>query len=313
MNPIDLISAIIEGDLTGIKFLDFTLFGEFTIGNLIAVIIIALATIIVAKLVSRTVRRRLSSKIDPKNADSLAKLSVWIIAIIGLLVASPQLHIDLYGLVVAGGVITVALGFASQNTLSNLMAGVMLMIERPISFGDIVVINGTEGYVENISLISTHIKTYDGVILRIPNTTVLNADITNCVTNVARRFIYTVDISYSDDADKAAGLIRETIAENPYALVEPAPDIYVSDLGAHGIQIMVKIWAPSPVYWIAQHELLWEIFKSLRDGGIDIPFNQLVLWYGEENAKKLCENLDNTKSATEILQNSRKEGNVNHE
>ncbi|HJJ36465.1 MAG TPA: mechanosensitive ion channel family protein [Methanocorpusculum sp.] len=309
-NALDVVAT---GKATGISFLDFRLVGEFTVGNLIAVLVIAFVAFLVVKLVTYAIRHRLRGKVDPKNTDGLVKIVTWIIILIAFLVASPQLHLDLTGLLAAGGVLGIALGFASQNTLSNLVAGVMLILEHPFSFGDIVVIDGTEGYIEKISLISTHIKTYDGVILRIPNTTVFNARITNCVSNVARRFIYKVDISYADDAEKASAIIRGTVEKHPYALTEPAPDIYVDDLGAHGINVMIKIWAPSQYYWPTQHELLWEIFKALRDGGVDIPFNQLVLWYGEENAKKLCENIDNDRPATEILKGSLKEGKMNNE
>jgi len=311
---LEQLEGIIAGRPTGIGILDFKLVGDITIGNVIAIAIIIFVAILVAKLLDHTIRHRLSGSVDPKNIDGLIKVVNWIIVFIAFLVASPQLHLDLTGLLAAGGVIGIALGFASQNTLSNLVAGIMLIVEHPLSFGDVVVIDGTEGYVEKISLISTHIKTYDGVILRIPNTTVFNAKITNCVSNVARRFTYNIDISYSNDADKAADLIRKTVEKHPYALTEPAPDIYVDNLGAHGIKVIVKIWAPSQYYWPTQHQLLWDIFKALRDGGIEIPFNQLVLWYGEDNAKKLCENLDNDKPATEILKDSlKKKGTKTHE
>lgn len=295
---------MIQGSSTGNSVLDTVLFGEFTLANLIAVIIIAAVVFVLCKIASRAIRHNLSGKIDAKNADGLAKLAVWVIVIIGLLVASPQLHIDFTGLLVAGGAITVALGFASQNTLSNFIAGILLMIEHPISIGDVVIISDTEGYVEKISILSTHIKTYDGLVLRIPNSNVFSAEITNCVSNVARRFSYTVDISYESDAEKAIAIINEAIASHPYALSDPEPMLYVEELGAHGIQIAVRIWAPSQYWWTARTELLWEIFIALKNNDIEIPFNQLVLWYGEENARKLSENIRSGKSATEILQSS---------
>ncbi len=307
--------TVLSGGNTGNRVLDHVLFGEFTVANLAAVIAIAIVVFIVAKVVARALRRRLSGKVDAKNADGLVKLSVWVITIIGLLIAAPQLHIDLSGLLVAGGVITVALGFASQNTLSNLIAGVLLMIERPVSPGDVAIINGTEGYVEKISLISTQIKTYNGTILRIPNTTVFSSDITNCVSNVARRFSYNIDISYSNDANAAISIIKDIIAKHPYALVEPAPSLYVDKLGDSGITIAVNIWSPSQFWWTARTELLWEIYVALKNGGIEVPFNQLVLWYGEDNANKLREDIRSGMSASKLLHNNtlQREEKADHE
>ena len=300
-NIIEGIQRILEGRVTGNDLLDFKLIGDFTVSNLIALLIIIAAVVIVYKIVSILLRRGLSGKVEPKNIDNLIRLVFWIILFIGFLVASPQLHIDLSGLLVAGGVVGVALGFASQNTLSNFIAGILLMIERPIGLGEVVVISGIEGYVEGISLLSTRIKTYDGVVLRIPNTTVFSANITNCVSNVARRISYTVEIGYSEDADAAVKIIRDTVDKHPYILSEPAPTIYVDDLGDSGIKIVAYLWTPSKYWWDAKIALLWEIYKALRDANVDIPFNQLTIWYGKEDAEKLRENIDSGKSAAEIL------------
>ena len=308
--PTPLVNEIenfFDGKLTGNSILDFKLFADFTIGNLIGVLIIAVVVFVLIKIVSRLIRRGLSGKIDAKNIDGTVKLACGVIIFLGILGASPLLHIDFNGLLVAGGVVGVAVGFASQNTLSNFIAGILLMIERPIGIGDEINIAGFEGYVETISLLSTKIKTYDGDILRIPNSTVFSAQITNLVTNVARRFVYSIDIRYTDDAEKAVRIIRETALRNPYILTEPAPSIYVNELGAHGINILVKLWSPSQYWWDAKIEVLWTLFKALRKGGIDIPFNQLTLWYGEDDAAKLQSSIDTDKSAAEII-GHKKEG-----
>ena len=295
------LETMMNGGTTGNSLLDTVIFGEFTIGNLIALAIIIAVTILLKKIVSSLIRRVLTGKVDVKNTDGLVKLTSWVIYFIAFLVACPQLHIDISGILVAGGIVGVAIGFASQNTLSNLIAGILLMIERPINVGDVVIINDTEGYVESVSLLSTLIKTYDGILLRIPNSNVFSADIRNCVSNVARRFSYGIDIRYSDNADTALKIIWDTISRHPYALTEPAPSLYVDDLGAHGIRVAVKIWSPSAYWWTARTELLWQIFKDLRKGGVDVPFNQLTIWYGKDDAEKLQENIDSDKSAAEII------------
>lgn len=301
-NIAENILASMENITAGDTIFDIRLIGEFTLANLTAVLIIALLIFLAAKITAKILRKILSGKVEAKNTDGIIKLITGSLIFIGLLCASPQLHIDLSGLLVAGGVIGIAIGFASQNTLSNFISGIILMIERPVGKGDIVIINDTEGYIETVGLISSRIRTYNGLVLRIPNTSVFSAEITNCVFNVARRFGYTFDIRYTDNAETALKIIHETIEKHPFALTDPSPSIFVDTLGEHGIKITVKIWSPSPYWWKARTDLLWQIFKELRNGGIDIPFNQLTLWYGEKNADKLMQNITTDKDASEILE-----------
>jgi len=271
--------------LTGNGFLDTIFIGEITYGNLLAAIIIIIATYIIGKFSSNLVLRVLAGKVDPNNSLFLVKLVKWVLYFVGFLIASPFLHIDLSGLMVAGGVVAIALGFASQSTLSNFVAGVLLMFERPVTLGDNISVNGTDGYVQEIGLLSTTIRTYAGIFVRIPNDSMFSSDITNYVAHVARRFDYDIGISYSNDADKAITIIKDVIQKHPYALENPAPTIYVDLLAPNSVNLKVRIWSPSGYWWDVRTELLWKIFKALRTAGVDIPFEQLTIWYGEDATK----------------------------
>jgi len=270
---------------TGNNFLDTKLIGEISYGDILGIIIIVVLTYLLARTLCTLLRRVLAGKVETNNIAFLAKLLKWTIYFIGFLLVSPYLHLDLSGLLVAGGVVAVAFGFASQNTLSNFVAGVLLMFERPVSVGDNIGVNGTEGYVEDIGLLSTTIRTYKGIFIRIPNASMFSSDITNYVAHIARRFDYDIGIRYTDDADKAVKVIKEVIDKHPYALRSPAPSVYVDELGTNSINLKVRIWCPSGFWWDVKTDLLWKIFKALRKANIDIPFPQLTLWYGEEAPK----------------------------
>lgn len=266
----------------GSGFFETVLINGITYGDLIGAAIIAVITVILAKVLSGIVNRMFTGKIEKNNIIFMQKLVRWVLYFIGFLVMSPLLHIDFSGLMVAGGIVAVAIGFASQNTLSNFVAGLLIMFERPVGIGDNIKINGTQGYVEDIGLMSTTLRTYEGFYVRVPNETMFTSDITNYVANVARRFEYLVSIRYSDDAEKAISVIRDVIEKHPYALKSPSPDIYVDELGAYGVNLVVRIWSPSCYWWDARKDLLWRIFKALRAVDIDIPFKQLVIWDGKD-------------------------------
>jgi len=295
-----------EIDSTGI--LNTFVYGQLTVGNIILFILFLAATFVLVRLVSGVLRRTLAGKTEAKIIDITVKSVRTIIYVIGIIVACTQLKIDLSGLLVAGGVVGVAVGFASQNTLSNLVAGILLMFERPVNVGDSIVVNGTEGYVEGIGLLSTRVRTYSGLYVRIPNDSLFTSEITNMVSNVARRFDYNISIRYSDDAKKAIKAVKRVINEHPYALKNPAPSVYVDNLGAHGIELKVRIWSPSGFWWDARTELLWTIFKVLRQEDIDVPFDQLTVWFGQEDAEKLSNSLESGSDMTveEILGKSEK-------
>ena len=290
------------------SILDSLIYGQLTVGNVVVFFLLLVATFVIARIISGILRRTLAGKTEAKTIDLTVKSVRTVIYVIGVIVACSQLKIDLSGLLVAGGVVGVAAGFASQNTLSNLVAGILLMFERPISIGDSSVVNGTEGYVEGIGLLSTRVRTYSGLYVRIPNDSLFTSEITNMVSNVARRFDYNISIRYTDDAKKAIKATKKVIEEHPYALKNPAPSVYVDTLGAHGIELKVRIWSPSGFWWDARTELLWTIFKALRQEDIDVPFDQLTVWFGEEDAAKLSRSLEAGTDMTveEILGKSEK-------
>jgi small-conductance mechanosensitive channel len=183
---------------------------------------------------------------------------------------------------VAGGIFAIVIGFAAQSIVGNLISGIFLIFERPVKIGDVVNIDSTIGQVEDIRIISTTIRTFDGHFVRIPNMTVFNAKIINYFVNKARRFEYTVGIRYMDDADNALKIIRETIEEHPFALKYPEPVLFVDTLGDSSVNVNVKIWAPFTEWYDVRKDLLWKIKTRLEKNGIMVPFPQREVWFRNE-------------------------------
>jgi small-conductance mechanosensitive channel len=199
---------------------------------------------------------------------------IWILSILGF---------KLSGLLVAGGIVGIVIGFASQSILGNLISGIFLMIERPFKLGDAVDIQNTVGIIENISIISTTIRTWDGLHIRVPNQTIFTSNITNFVSNVARRFEYLVGIRYSDDAAKAIEIIKAILEEETFVLKNPEPLVFVEKLGDSSVNITVKIWGPISEWYGLKQKLLWNIKSALEENGIEIPFPQRVVWMQKES------------------------------
>ncbi|MQJ21755.1 mechanosensitive ion channel family protein, partial [Escherichia coli] len=124
------------------------------------------------------------------------------------------------------------------GVVGNLVSGIFLAIERPVKIGDGISVSNVVGIVEDVNIFSTIIRTYDGLFVRIPNSTIFTSNITNYTAHVARRFEYVVGISYSDDAQKAIEVIKKVIEDHPLALKKPEPQVFVDNLGENSVNIV---------------------------------------------------------------------------
>lgn len=262
--------------------LDKVLYRGVTLFDLMVVAIILIIAIVIAKALSLYLRRFLREKVTRGHLEILVKVTSYSIFIVALIIILPLLGVKLSGLLVAGGIAGLAIGFASQSVIGNLISGLFLMIERPIAIGNVVNIDGTIGIVEDIRIISTTLRTFDGPFMRVPNQKIFTANITNYAQNVARRFEYVIGIRYSDDADKAIEVIKKLIEEHPLILINPAPMVFVDSLGDNSVNIVARIWAPATEWFGVKMELLWKIKQVLEKEGIEIPFPQRVVWFANE-------------------------------
>jgi len=255
------------------------LYGNVTILDLIKVAVIFIFAIIIAKALTIHLRRSLKERLSKDHLDILLKVVYYGIILLAVLPVL-QIHgVQLSSLLVAGGVVGIVLGIASQSVVGNLVAGLFLIVERPMKLGQAVNIAGTAGVVEDISIISTTLRTFDGLYVRIPNERVFTTEITNYVAYVARRVEYLVGIRYSDDADKAIDIIKELLEAHPLTLKYPSPELFVDNLGDNAVNISVRFWAPSSEWYGVKKELLWKIKTALEAEGIEIPFPQRTVWF----------------------------------
>ena len=248
--------------------------GEITLENILYFTVVLTVGVIIAKIVAINVRRILAERLPKNESELFAKLIYYIIIIWAFVIALPQLKFDLSGLLVAGGVAGLVIGFASQSVVSNLISGLFLMFERPIKLGDNINVADVTGSVEDVRILSTVIKTYDGIYIRIPNEKVFTSNITNYVHNAARRFTYEIRIRYEDDADAAIRIAREVIEKHPFALKNPAPSVFVDNFGEHSVNLTAYIRAPARNWWDVRTDLLWKIKQALEENGIEIPIPQ---------------------------------------
>ena len=278
-----ILDTVIYGNFT---VLDRVIYGNVTVFDLLKVVVFLIIAVLIARVVVIYLRRSLKDRMSRDLMEIVIKVTYYTIIVIAVLFGLKNLQIELSGLLVAGGIIGIVIGFATQSIVGNLVSGLFLMVERPIKIGDQVNIDGTSGFVEDIHTVSTIIRTYGGLYVRIPNEKVFTNKITNYVANTARRFEYVVGIRYSDDADEAIEIIEDLIEEHPFALKYPSPQVFVDNLGDNAVNIIVKIWAPPTEWYDVKMEMLWKIKKGLEVNGIEIAFPQRTVWFANELHKQ---------------------------
>jgi len=256
-----------------------SVFADLRAYDILAIAIILVIAVIVAKIATTFMKRKLSDRMEKYELNVLIAVAWWAIILIGIFIASPHFKVDLSGLLVAGGIIAVIIGFASQSVVSNLVSGIFLILERPVKIGDNVNIGDVTGNVEHIRILSTIVRTFEGIYVRVPNEKVFTSNITNYVSNVARRFDYRIGIGYNEDAGRAIRIIRALIDEEPFALKNPEPSVFVDDLGDSTVNLVIRIWAPSKEWYDLKTSLLLKIKTTLDMNGIEIPYPQQVVWF----------------------------------
>ena len=195
---------------------------------------------------------------------------------ITLVVSLGQFGIQTTSIIAVLGAAGLAIGLALQGTLSNVAAGVMLLILRPFETGDWVEVAGSSGMVKEVGLFTTKIDTFDNIFISIPNSTIWSSTITNHSKHKKRRLDIEIGVSYSSDLDLVENVMLK-LAEDPRVHTDPNPQFHVLSYGDSAIQVRLRIYVDYADMFSLNWDLNKRIKKIFEDNNIEIPFAQLVL------------------------------------
>jgi small-conductance mechanosensitive channel len=233
--------------------------------------------------VSHQVRRFMQSEVlartsmDAGQQFATARITGYLIFVVGMMVGLQSIGVDLSSLVVLGGALGVGVGFGLQNIVSNFVSGLILLVERPIKLGDRVEVGGTNGDVVRIAARSTWVRTNDNVVIIIPNSEFITNRVTNWTANDRQvRFAVPLGVSYNADPAEVREVLLDVALAHPDVMKDPAPDVRFVDFGDSSLDFELRVWTitqvQSPQKLIS--DLYFLIFKALGEHGIEIPFPQ---------------------------------------
>ncbi|MBB5020837.1 mechanosensitive ion channel family protein [Desulfurispira natronophila] len=236
---------------------------------------------IAARLVSSTVHRAATGKLDRHQIMILRKITSYTIIILFIISALNELGFSLSVLLGAAGILTVAIGFASQTSASNLISGLFLIGERPFSEGDVIKVGSTTGEIIAIDLLSVKIRTFDNLFVRIPNETILKSEVTTLTKYPIRRIDINIGVAYKEDLRKVREVLMAVADTNPSCLDEPPPLFISTGYGSSSMDILFCAWARRENFLETRNALYAEIKEAFDCNGIEIPFPHLSLYTGD--------------------------------
>lgn len=196
-------------------------------------------------------------------------IAIWILALIQVL---SVFGVDVVSILGAAGVVGIAIGFASQTSLSNLISGIFLVGEKSVKLGDWVQVDGFSGSIESIDLLSVKIRTADNSLVRIPNETLIKSPVQNMTQASLRRCDFDIGVDYSSDIAQVRRIIEQVVSRQTSLVNNPPPAVLFVGFADSALTIHVGAWCKTPDYGDARFDFARNLLDAFRKEGINIPF-----------------------------------------
>ena len=233
---------------------------------------------IISKLTNKVFLSRLLTglKIEESTRYNMIRVTHYIIMVLGAIIAFQFIGIDLSGLAVIFGLLSVGIGFGLQNITSNFVAGLILLFERPIKIGDRITVGDTEGDILEINIRSTTIRTINNITIIVPNSEFVASNVINWSHGDTKiRLEIEVGVSYNSDIDTVLRCLKEVAQENTEVLNKPEPDVLFVNFGDSSWNMKLRAWIQNPKrHPIVRSDLNCAIVRKFRQNGVEIPFPQ---------------------------------------
>ena len=225
-------------------------------------------------------KKIISKKFSAQQGMIVGKVIQYGGSAIVVVSAVHQMGFSLTPLLGAAGIVGIAVGFASQTSVSNVISGFFLIAEESFKVGDVVSIGDVTGFVLSVDILSVKIRTFDNKFIRIPNETIIKTQVTNITRFPIRRLDVRVSVAYKEDVKRVRQVLLDVAASNPICLQEPEPLVVFTGFGDSSIDILFAVWTNKENFLSLKNSIQEEVKESFDKLGIEIPFPHLSLYSG---------------------------------
>jgi len=230
-------------------------------------------TFLLGRIVIRPWRRYLSKQAMMIMRKAIA-YSIFIIVVVMVL---QEFEVKLTALLGAAGILGIAIGFAAQTSLSNIISGIFLLCEKPFEVGDVIQVGNEKGIVESIDMLSLTLRTFDNLSIRMPNETLVKGQIINITRYPIRRHDIQIGVSFNEDPEHVLRVLKTIATNNPHSLEEPEPLIAFTGFGESKLDFILGIWHEKDDFIEMRNSVLADIKKGFAAEAIEIPYPHRVV------------------------------------
>ena len=232
------------------------------------VVVTAALGLLLVRLLAVVTQRYLMRKSTPQRRMVVRKIIGYSGFVLVVLAVLGELGVKLTALLGAAGIVGIAVGFASQTSVSNIISGLFLISEKPFAIGDVLRIGTTTGIIQSIDLLSIKIRTFDNLFVRIPNEKILSSEVTNITRFPIRRMDLVFQVDYGQDLSRVQRVLTEIARDNPWSLDEPDPVILFTDFKESGVEVLLGLWFAKDDFLLMKNSIMTDVTARFEAEGI---------------------------------------------
>lgn len=258
----------------------FTVSFFMSVLSLIAVILIIY---IFFKILIKWVMRFTTNKLSPEVQTLMTKILEYSCMVVILMTLFKHLGINISAFIGAAGIAGLAIGFAAQTSVSNVISGFFILAEKALKVGDRIQIGDIVGNVESIDFMAIRIKTIDGNVVRVPNESIIRGNLVNFSSYPVRRIETNISVSYGTDLQEAESILMQIPESIPQILQDPAPGVVWTEYADSGINISFYVWGKNEDFLTIKNSVFKMVNELFAEAEISIPFPQMDVYIKPEN------------------------------
>lgn len=257
--------------------------GSIEMSSLVRAAAMVVLGIPVVFALSRWVRRFGTARLGAQVGLVSGKLVFYAGLVTVTVTTMIELGFSLTPLLGAAGVLGIALGFASQTSVSNIIAGLFVLAERPFVVDDLIEVDAIRGRVLSVDTMSVKLRTLDNRFVRIPNETLIKSVVINLTRFPIRRIEVRIGVAYKEDPEHVRSVLLDIAQANPMALMEPEPLVIFEGFGESSLDLLFAVWTTQENWLLLKNSIQEDVWKRFEAEGIEIPFPHRSLYVGSES------------------------------
>jgi len=246
--------------------------------NIIWFFAILVIGIIVIKIVLNLVKKMLGkTKMEKMAQQFIRTILKFVLYLVLILLLLSHVGVEISGILTACSAIILAVGMALQNCIANVANGIIIISNRMFKKGDYIVTGGVEGKVDDINFLFTTLITNDNKKITLPNSNILNGEVTNLGACPTRRVDFMFSVAYETDVELVKKIVTDVMKSNGKIYLDPAPFCRLKILGASSIDFAANCWCDNADYWDVYYYVTENVYNEFKRNNVSIPYNQLEI------------------------------------